>query len=293
MNYSLDIAQITQGSLDGRLIVKESPGLAIAQLQSNQGLIFNGDVNSSVINFAIEASDNIELHRVQGIPITNHTISGFNVIKSEHYFSTTPGSNLYIIFFPKNVFLQTVAQLEGEQAIEFFQAENNKSIDPIKFNRILDFAKQITNGPKHDSIAYCHNLIISILDSLTSCEDISKNSVHSLPNRDLVYKFVKYAFAEGQYKPLTLNDLTSNLFSSKTVLSSAIRKSTGLSPLVFLRNLRLEQVRTSLLERDSSTSVIEVASKYGFLSRGHFSRYYQDLFGELPSQTLSHLPLND
>ena len=101
MNYSLDIAQITQGSLDGRLIVKESPGLAIAQLQSNQGLIFNGDVNSSVINFAIESSDNIELHRVQGIPITNHTISGFNVIKSEHYFSTTPGSNLYMIFFPK------------------------------------------------------------------------------------------------------------------------------------------------------------------------------------------------
>ena len=290
MNYSLDIAQITQGSLDGRLIVKEGTGFAIVQLKSNQGLIFNGDVNSSVINFAIESSDNIELHRVQGIPITNHTISGFNVIKSEHYFSTTPGSDLYMIFFPKINFLQTASQIEGEQAIEFFQTKNNKSVHPIKFNSILNSAKQITNNPKYNTTAHYHSLMISILDSLTCCEEISKNSVHSLPNRNLVHEFVKYAFAEGQQKPLSLNDLTTNLFSSKTVLSTAIRKTTGLSPLVFLRNLRLEQVRSSLLDGDSSTSVIEVASKYGFSSRGHFSRYYKDLFGELPSQTLSNLP---
>jgi len=132
--------------------------------------------------------------------------------------------------------------------------------------------------------------MISILDALISSDYICNEKHKSLPNHDLVYEFVKYAFAEGQYKPLTIDDLTTNLFSSKTVLSTAIRKSTGLSPMVFLRNLRLEQVRSILLKGNSSTSVIDVATKYGFSSRGHFSRYYKDLFGELPSQTLSTYP---
>ena len=290
INYSLNIAQITQGSLHGRLIVYEGPGIAIIQLKSNQGLIFNGDVNSSVISFAIESSDNIELHRVQGIAITNHTLSGFNINKSEHYFSTTPNSNLYIIFFPKIKFLQAASQIEGEQAIDFFHNQNHKSVNPCKFNKILNYAKQLKSTSSINQASYHHDLIISILDSLICCENDCKSNIHPLPNRDLVHKFVKYAFAEGQQKPLTLNDLTTNLFSSKTVLSTAIKKSTGLSPLVFLRNLRLEQVRSSLLDPDSSTSVIEVASKYGFSSRGHFSRYYKNLFGELPSETLSHLP---
>ncbi len=72
MNYSLDIAQITQGSLWGRLITKETAGIAIVQRASNQGLIFNGHVNSSIINFTIESSNDLGLHRVQGIPMANH-----------------------------------------------------------------------------------------------------------------------------------------------------------------------------------------------------------------------------
>ena len=288
MNYSLDIAQITQGSLHGRLSVKESAGVVIAHLRSNQGLIFNGDVNSSVINFAIESSNNIELHRVQGIPITTHTLSGFKINKKEHYFSTTPGSRLYMIFFPKKSFLQTASQLEGEKSIEFFHSNNHRSIHSKNFDKILNFAKQLADFPIIDSKLYHHDFMISILDALISSDYICNEKHKSLPNHDLVYEFVKYAFAEGQYKPLTIDDLTTNLFSSKTVLSTAIRKSTGLSPLVFLRNLRLEQVRSILLNGNSSTSVIDVAAKYGFSSRGHFSRYYKDLFGELPSQTLSN-----
>ena len=287
MNYSLDIAQITKGSLHGRLSVKECAGVVIAHLRSNQGLIFNGDVNSSVINFAIESSNNIELHRVQGIPITNYTLSGFKINKKEHYFSITPGSCLYMIFFPKKLFLQTAFQLEGEKSVEFFHAENFKPIHPKNFNKILNFARQIAGTSIADSKPYHHDYMIAMLDALISSDYICTEKHKSLPNHDLVYEFVKYAFAEGQYKPLTIDDLTTNLFSSKTVLSTAIRKSTGLSPMVFLRNLRLQQVQSILLESNASTSVIDIAAKYGFSSRGHFSRYYKDLFGELPSQTLT------
>jgi len=74
--------------------------------------------------------------------------------------------------------------------------------------------------------------------------------------------------------------------ASKTVLSVAIRQAKDLSPLVFLRNVRLEQVRKALLSGDQTTSVNEVAHRFGFPSRGHFSRYYRDLFAELPRETL-------
>ena len=98
-------------------------------------------------------------------------------------------------------------------------------------------------------------------------------------------QFVQTCFEEGCTNPLTINDLTTKLFSSKTVLSQSIKEQTGLSPMTFLRNVRLEQVRSQLIRGDSSTSIISVAQKYGFPSRGHFSRYYRELFGELPSET--------
>ncbi|RPF82950.1 MAG: helix-turn-helix domain-containing protein [Synechococcus sp. TMED20] len=34
------------------------------------------------------------------------------------------------------------------------------------------------------------------------------------------------------------------------------------------------------------SGVGDIALRYGFPSRGHFSRYYRDLFGELPRDTL-------
>ncbi len=61
----------------------------------------------------------------------------------------------------------------------------------------------------------------------------------------------------------------------------------GTSPMEYLKAQRLLSVRRSLKAADpKTTSVVEIARKYGFWSGGHFARDYKQMFGELPSETL-------
>jgi AraC-like DNA-binding protein len=82
------------------------------------------------------------------------------------------------------------------------------------------------------------------------------------------------------------------------ILSEAINASTrsifktfadyrGYSPMEFLRKVRLRQARAMLLNPNAVTTVTAVGLACGFVNLGHFARYYQANFGELPSETLT------
>lgn len=75
---------------------------------------------------------------------------------------------------------------------------------------------------------------------------------------------------------------------SERTLEYAFRDVMGLTPLAFLTRLRLHRVRLALLSAaPKSTTVTTVAQHWGFGHLGEFARAYKDLFGELPSQTLT------
>ena len=124
------------------------------------------------------------------------------------------------------------------------------------------------------------------MDALLSQASYNNEPKRAVDSINLVREFVSYAFKEGISRPLAIDDLKKGLFTSKTILSASVKNTTGLAPLTLLRNVRLEQVRSAFLRSDSSTSLVNIASQYGFPNRGRFSRYCADLFGELPRHTL-------
>ncbi len=86
---------------------------------------------------------------------------------------------------------------------------------------------------------------------------------------------------------LYVGDLCVALGVSERTLEYAFAKVMHLSPIAFLRRLRLHRVRQALraATRGSTTVSIE-ALNGGFSHFGEFSRDYRDCFGELPSETL-------
>ncbi|MFZ6993796.1 helix-turn-helix domain-containing protein [Curtobacterium sp. RRHDQ66] len=61
----------------------------------------------------------------------------------------------------------------------------------------------------------------------------------------------------------------------------------GVSPLTYLREIRLDRVRDDLLALDPRTVTVgDVAHRWGFAHLGRFSAAYVDRFGEYPKQTL-------
>lgn len=90
------------------------------------------------------------------------------------------------------------------------------------------------------------------------------------------------------HDPLTLETLVDVAGVSGRALQTAFQRHGGMSPIEYVRHVRLHRARTDLLAADpnAGVTVTSVALKWGFGHFGRFSSYYQDLFGELPSDTL-------
>jgi AraC-like DNA-binding protein len=88
--------------------------------------------------------------------------------------------------------------------------------------------------------------------------------------------------------PFTVATLARSVGISARALQDGFRQHLGLSPLQYLRAVRLRAVRDELLALDAedSTTVADVATRWGFTHLGRFAQYYRDRYGEPPSRTL-------
>lgn len=86
--------------------------------------------------------------------------------------------------------------------------------------------------------------------------------------------------------PLSLGDICQAAGVNARTLQNSFRKKRGCSPMQFLRNIRMQEVRAGLLNPAEDTSVSREAARWGFLHFGRFSSEYRAQYGELPSETL-------
>lgn len=73
---------------------------------------------------------------------------------------------------------------------------------------------------------------------------------------------------------------------SPRALYTGFERFVGTPPNLYIRNRRLDGVRTALLEAAAPTTVSELAMDWGFTHLGRFSAEYRRRFDELPSETL-------
>ncbi len=82
---------------------------------------------------------------------------------------------------------------------------------------------------------------------------------------------------------LSIDGIAGAAGCSPRALSSAFRGRLGLSPMAYVRDLRLDRVREDILA--SGDPVGTVAYRWGVSHLGRFAGEYRDRFGELPSET--------
>lgn len=87
--------------------------------------------------------------------------------------------------------------------------------------------------------------------------------------------------------PFTVAELAAIAGVGVRVLQESFRRHVGMSPLTYLRRLRLDGVHAELTRADPwQVSVTEVAERWGFTHLGRFAGAYRDRYGVAPSQTL-------
>ena len=91
--------------------------------------------------------------------------------------------------------------------------------------------------------------------------------------------------------PWTVSQLANAVAVSVRSLQEGFRRSMSNTPMAYLRELRLEQIRKELTDAEPGTvTVTEIAAKWGITHFGRFAASYQRQFSEKPSNTMRRPP---
>jgi AraC-like DNA-binding protein len=103
----------------------------------------------------------------------------------------------------------------------------------------------------------------------------------------IMRRFHRYV-AERPDQPLYIPEVCKAIGVAERTLRVCCQEQLGTSPKHFLLRRRMQLARRDLSKADPrTTTVTEVATRYGFWQFGQFAGEYKSMFGELPSVTLA------
>jgi AraC-like DNA-binding protein len=103
----------------------------------------------------------------------------------------------------------------------------------------------------------------------------------------IVAKALDYAL-EHLKGPISVEEMARAAHTSVRSLHRAFREVLGESPASHMRRIRLHRIRKGLASpEEAGCTVTSVAYRNGITQLGRMARWYRDVFGELPSATLS------
>jgi AraC-like DNA-binding protein len=89
----------------------------------------------------------------------------------------------------------------------------------------------------------------------------------------------------NMHQPLTLSEVAEATGISARSLQYGFRRFRNITPLAYLREIRLEAAQAELSSPLNKLSIKDVALKWGFMHMGHFAARYRAAYGETPSET--------
>jgi AraC family ethanolamine operon transcriptional activator len=126
--------------------------------------------------------------------------------------------------------------------------------------------------------------LLTLLDTSQVDSSVSKSFER---RQRIVAKARDYVLAHRD-EAVTVPQLCERLFVSRRTLQYCFEDVLNLSPIQYLRLIRLNGARRSLRALSSSpASVRDVAANWGFWHFSQFSSDYRKLFGQCPSEALA------
>ncbi len=171
--------------------------------------------------------------------------------------------------------------------------EDRKALGTLK-NKVSDLMKCIegnTDKGAHFAVGV-RNSVAEILS------DYIRNRLpFSAPSRrggySKPYRVVKRVreHIESQFDAeVSINLLCRDMNVSRRMLEYYFQDQMGVSPMAYLRSVRLNETRRQLSSDDHAhRSVGDIAAEFGFWHPSRFATYYRDQFGEMPSETRSRV----
>ena len=132
----------------------------------------------------------------------------------------------------------------------------------------------------------------ALIEAMVGCLAGGESRENSLAqgHHAIVMRRFRRVVEENPEEPLYIPDICKAIRVSQRALLLCCQEHLGMGPKRYLLLRRMHLVRRALRQATSgTTSVTEIATRYGFWQLGRFAVAYRSLFGETPSATLRRL----
>jgi len=124
---------------------------------------------------------------------------------------------------------------------------------------------------------------------ISSIEKQFENSIRFDTNYQnvVIHKAKDYIF-DRMDDTIQILDLCKEVGVSERHLRYLFKEKIGISPMKFVKRVKLNRARKLIKSNNQRQSIIEFAHQLGFWHSGQFANDYKSLFGELPSETFKN-----
>lgn len=297
--WSQDYTQLDKGSFTG----------AVTSVTGANVQIFRESMNRAVDQLASAPSDTY----VIGIPtiIEGDATWGGGVVKADSLITLDKNAEL---LFRTAHFSEITAAVISAKRIETYAEEvegidlravmnNVNPVEIIPANIADQLLKSLNDGTNYISKNstnpnvhhiwrhYEDNLLSTCLQALLQANDCKGKHYDHRIHRYIVSR-VRDLTLSNDNESLTIGEICTYLNISRRTLNHAFIRVLGITPVEYMRYVRLHRIRAELQSSSSQVTTIgDIAAKWGFWHMSLFARYYRELFGECPSETLERTRL--
>lgn len=290
--WSQDYSQLTAGSAESSLMQLTTTGCHLFLEQINQRVVQNGVAPRDKMCFAVPINVPGSV-RMQGREVDDSSL--FFLHGGEEFMFHMPmGMELLSITFERELFEEALEQTASAKELNRLLRQPVIKVSPQRFaqarrrllalfsealvNDDLDYTRERESALEQ---AMLGELLQLMTDPACDKQQRSPSSTRSF----IVEKCHRLATTEMINVPSVI-DLCQRLQVSRRTVQNSFRSVAETTPLNYLRSVRLNGVRRTLMStRASELSIGDAAAQWGFYHLSHFAAEYQELFAQLPSHT--------
>ena len=238
---------------------------------------------------------------VNGLPIRSGTILAA-APESEARLVVNNGWESVAFFIPRQEIMEHISIRQIDCGLKKHEAIQLLDIDPSKTERLFELGKRLIhkavaqpdlfkNKSSEQTFAKLE-IIETLLNTIfpTNALTLPKDE-QSRKKQFAIVKATEQYILEHAGADLYVTDLCKAADVSERTLEYAFKEIIGLTPIAYIKKIRLHLLHQSLLHANpETTTVSDEAQRWGFWHFSELSKAYKNYFHELPSETLSDHP---
>jgi len=246
------------------------------------------------VMFPIEGAFGVQLgaHYLSGLKGSALIIPGNELELGNAY--SLPFHSCYTLKFDREVLRRIVRSLFGETSLKELQirplvdltSPGGKILHHLAvsiFGTVYGFPSFLQTSKAMPIL--CEALLFHIFEHFTSQSKVKVRHTAEIVLPRNIRTAIEFMHA-NMHHSITLQDIADASHSSVRAIHAGFKLHKGMTPMAYLRNLRLEAAHAELSSRATLLSVKQVAAKWGFFHYGRFAAYYREVYGEYPSETV-------